>query len=86
MGFFLTYLCKVATRDAKDLRVAYEKGEIGISDLREAASDKCANEAPVIDQLPDVQQTNSAGQKGKGRSNVPIAEPQVGTNYRAVRA
>lgn len=81
----LYYLRKVATRDANDLRVAYEKGQIGIRALREAAADARANETPQPDQSTDAQETSTAGHKGKGRANGPAAESQVGTNYRGVR-
>lgn len=78
------YLRKLAIRDAEDYRVAYEKGEIGIPELREAAADARANETPQAGRSMDAPKANSAAQKGKGRTSGPTADSQVGTNYRGV--
>ncbi|KAF8595395.1 hypothetical protein BDV93DRAFT_515031 [Ceratobasidium sp. AG-I] len=83
----LHYLCKVATRNAKDLRAAFEQKLIGIPELKEAADNNRADEAPQPDPSLDVQQTtNPVGQKGKGRAGGPIAESHAETNYRGIIA
>lgn len=78
------YLRKVALSEAKDLRAAYERGEIGLEELREAAADPHANEQED-DQPADVPETTPTGRKGKGRATGPAAESQVATNYTGVR-
>ncbi|KAF8595608.1 hypothetical protein BDV93DRAFT_564169 [Ceratobasidium sp. AG-I] len=82
------FLRKLATRDARDLRVAYEQGELSIDQLRvaaeEAADDPDADEEPQADQPTESREISSVGQKGKGRANDRVTNAQVGTNYKGI--
>ncbi|KAF8603231.1 hypothetical protein BDV93DRAFT_556867 [Ceratobasidium sp. AG-I] len=78
------YLQKLATRDALDLRPAYENGDVGLQDLIEAVADREANIATRIDQPATTQNAGPAKGKGKSQAGGATRESQVGTNYTGI--